>query len=705
MPFEDSSEPIQVMFLDFQLRHLKQEAADPGERLHVLVRFKNKVSALRELGCEVTSVAGDVAAVFIPAGGLDKLLGSSEVVHVEASRTLKDETDVSSVDINLVEQSTGRRLIPGNGRGAIIGIIDSGFELTHPCFLDPPAKIGGGTRIIAAWDQANAIEAVGAPPLKFGYGIEYSREIINQSLADKKILSVKNQKGSRLQPHGTYVAGIAAGNGATDFIYKGMAPEADLVLVAYKNAGPVGGSAFTLDAIDYICRHARAYDNPVVINISQGDDLGAHDGKSLLERAIDYVVAGGRVLVVKSAGNGRHRPAIHHASGVVEQGSDFVLPFAMMPEITGPIDGDTIEIWYRAGDRFAVALKPPTGSPAKFIPAGQSAIVDFPAGNKAHVYSDLQHPTNGDNHIGIIFEKGDGWESGTWELILHPEEVRRGDFDAWVDRPNTTTVITFKGHQADASTVTLPGTAQSVITVGGFVSRPAAGGDTGEVKGTLALGSSIGPTRDGRIKPDITAPSTLIMAPRVRTETCPPRNFPPSYDLLRGTSMAAPHVAGAIALLWALWPELPSRQLREALYATARRDVFTGATPNNRWGHGKLDVGAAYKLLSTQSRNGETYMKDTENLSMRVTLESKDEGDIPVIVHFDVKDGEVVNLRGIDPAGESELRVSLLVRRIRAGGDECWACVKDPCPPNALIQVPCPGGDKDKDKDRDKRQY
>ena len=674
------------MSLDFQVRHLQQRCTDADERVHLLVQFKGDVSTLGKLGCQVTSVAGDIAAVFIQAGSLNELAEHPEITHVETSRTLKDELDISSVDINVVERPNGPRIIPGRGRGAIIGVIDSNFDLTHPCFSDTLGK----TRIISAWDQANVDTLPGSPPKGFGYGVEYEREMIDENLAAGNILTVKNKKG--IKSHGTYVAGIAAGNGAQELIFKGIAPEADLVFVTYKNDVPVGGSAFILDAIDYIRRRAREYANPVVINISQGDDLGAHDGKSLLERAIDNVVAEGRVLVVISAGNARHRPASRHASGKVEQGCDFSLPFALEPKPVRPVDSDTLEIWYRRGDRFAVALKMPSGWTSDFISAGTSATIEFPAGNLACVYSELRHPTNGDNHIGIILEKGEGWEAGTWELILRGEEVRHGDFDTWADRPGSNTIIAFKRHQSDSSTVTLPATANSVITVGGFVSRPAAGGDTGEVKGTLSLGSSIGPTRDGRIKPDITAPSSQIMAPRLRTDACPPASFPPSYDLVSGTSMAAPHVAGTIALLWGLWPDLSSEQIRDALYSTARQDVFTGATPNTRWGQGKLDAGAAYKLLSTQPRNGEAEMKENRIYGMQLTLERKDGSTIPLTIEFEARGEEIVRIRGVDPSGEAKYEVSLFVtRKVAGGGDECYDCIKPttPCPPNRLVEVDC----------------
>lgn len=674
------------MTTDFKLRHLQQSSVSGEELAHVLVQFKNNISVLQELGCNVTTVFGDVAAVNVQIKDLARLQEHPEIVFVEASRVMKDETDVSTVTINLTDGATGSRTIPGNGRGAVIGIIDSGFDLTHPCFLDAHRA---STRIIAAWDQVNLEHLPGNKPTGFDYGVEYSRDIINRYIEAGKILVVKSQNGAGA--HGTYVAGIAAGNGTPQGIYKGVAPEADLILVTYRRDVPVGGSAFVLDAINYIQMHAGG--RPVVINISQGDNLGAHDGTNLLERAIDNVIGQGRILIVSSAGN--ERGGNHHAQGEVEERRDFTLPFTLLQAENQPVDNDTIEIWYRHGDRFAVALQPPGDSPSEFVAPGAAKVVKFPAGNQAYIYSQLEHPTNGDNHIGIILEKSDGWTAGTWQLLLRGEKIMRGDFDAWADRPNAATCVSFEKYQSDASTITLPGNARRIITVGGFVSRPP--GDTDQViKGSIADGSSIGPTRDGRVKPDLAAPSSLIMSPRRRVDDCPT-----AYDAMEGTSMAAPHVTGIIALLWSLWPELMAEQISSAIKANAHQDMFTGATPNTSCGYGKLDAHAVYNALLTRPRKALPLQprKETNTMKMKMDLVRQPNDEVvPVTVHLDLKGEEIVGIRGVNENDGEEYHVSLLISHKTDGGDECWICDNPPCPPNQKTYYAiCPiGGSKPK---------
>lgn len=667
------------MSSDFNHRCLWQEAASPEERVHVLVQFRADVSVLREMGCEVTSLADDIAGVFVRARSLEELQGHPEVLSVETPRALKDETDISAVDINLVEPVSGSRVIPGDGRGALIGIIDSGFDLTHPCFLDTR----GRTRIVAAWDQANLAGSAGVPPLAFGYGVEYTGATIEGHVAARRVVVVRNHEGAGA--HGTSVAGIAAGGGAPHGTYRGVAPGADLILVTYRNDVPVGGSAYVLDAIDYIRQHARASGRPVVINLSQGDNLGAHDGTSLLERAIDHVVEEGRVLVVVSAGNERGGPASHHARGKVERGRELALSFAL---VTGPgrvVDGDTIELWYGGRDRFAVALQGPGGERSDFVePGGRDIVIEFPAGNRARVCSQTGHPANGDNRIAITLERSEAWGTAPWQLILRGDRAERGDFDAWADRPNAVTVIDFRSHQSDASTITLPGNSRRAITVGGFISRPSPCENAGEVKGDFAPGSSAGPTRDGRVKPDLTAPSTLVRTPRVRKDS-----RPPCYDLRSGTSMAAPHVTGVVALLWSLWPGLAAGQIRDALLSTARADAFTGVTPNTNWGRGKLDAGAAYEALCMLVEKGEAKMSATRVFEFETSPQENRFGE-PVGMKIRIESGgpDLVITGTATGAQEGKSYVGTLTLRGAfgglEGGDECWI--------NGMWVSPCPSG-------------
>lgn len=658
--------------LDFKLRYLlRKDSEDAETPVRVVVEFDGDRLALKELGFREVTTIGGISTGTIPLNRLRQLGEHPNVVAVEGPSSLKDESCGDLAAINLVLPTTKLRTVPGLGRGALIGFIDSGFDLTHPCFCDA----AGQTRIVAAWDQVNLSGATGAVPGVPGYGVEYRRELINRYLSERVPLVVKNHPAAGA--HGTRVAGIAAGRGAPGSDYQGVAPEAELVFVTYRNDTPIGGSAFVIDAIEYVLRHARARRKPAVVNLSQGDNLGAHDGSSLLEKAIDLYAEREGVLFVSSAGN--ERGGKHHARGRVARGADYHLPFELREADGRAVDGDAIDLWYYPEDRFALALESPDGLRSQFIQPGAERFVSFGDGAVAYVSSETESPRNGHNRIGIIFERGEGWKPGTWRLILRGGEVTRGDFDAWADRPNAVTLISFPDYTDDC-TVTIPGTARNIITTSGFMVRD----ECGLRKGALAPLASLGPTRDVRLKPDLAAPGFSVMAPTTRRAA-----GPGAYATASGTSMAAPYVTGVAALLLAHDPRLTAARVRQALLSTARADLFTGNVPNQLWGFGKLDAEAAYVALSKMNGDGGTTMSDEKVYEIPLYIPQDVEGaNAPVTITIRVQGG---NISAIEAASDDRRYVGTLTlhelsETISEGGDECIIC-----DPQCHVVSPCPG--------------
>ena len=126
----------------------------------------------------------------------------------------------------------------------------------------------------------------------------------------------------------------------------------------------------------------------------------------------------------------------------------------------------------------------------------------------------------------------------------------------------------------------------------------------------LASFSSRGPTFDGRLKPDIVAPGSIIASSvssfdrgiesQFMEYQYEKDNVRYSYALSEGTSMAAPMVSGAAALFLEINPELTVEAIRELFARTARQDEFTGPVGpegSNAWGYGKLDINAAARDL------------------------------------------------------------------------------------------------------------
>ncbi|HBR09843.1 TPA: hypothetical protein DD712_01130 [Candidatus Acetothermia bacterium] len=146
-------------------------------------------------------------------------------------------------------------------------------------------------------------------------------------------------------------------------------------------------------------------------------------------------------------------------------------------------------------------------------------------------------------------------------------------------------------------TITEPGNAHGVITVGAFITgaqwRSLAAEQDFSLEypqGALAGWSSRGPTRDNRLKPDLAAPGAWIASARSTAADFPAWMIlhDDEYSVMKGTSMAAPHVAGTVALIFSLDHRLSSEAILNSLTQTARSDLDTGGVPNKEWGFGKL---------------------------------------------------------------------------------------------------------------------
>jgi subtilisin family serine protease len=194
-----------------------------------------------------------------------------------------------------------------------------------------------------------------------------------------------------------------------------------------------------------------------------------------------------------------------------------------------------------------------------------------------------------------------------------------GTFDLWlagssiVGNVNGDPVEFTSGHSF-AKLVGMPGTAENSITVGAYVTKwswQAVGGSTFSYQGSnrtnnFSLFSSMGPTRDGRQKPDISAPGQAIGAARSADATFQSALLlAPSgkYVIEQGTSMASPHVAGLVALMLQAKPSLTPAEIRAKITGTAVKDGLTGASVSAQWGHGKVDAQAAVQEVLSVVRN------------------------------------------------------------------------------------------------------
>jgi subtilisin family serine protease len=152
-------------------------------------------------------------------------------------------------------------------------------------------------------------------------------------------------------------------------------------------------------------------------------------------------------------------------------------------------------------------------------------------------------------------------------------------------------------------TVGEPATSPYVIAVGALTSRFVSGDPRSFIDlGKIAYFSSRGPTRDGRLKPEVVAPGYFVLGPWAGTS---------DYILLPGTSMASPVVAGLVALILEENPNLDVNGVRGILSSQVLSDGFTGSLPNNTYGYGK----AFLSSFSSVGSVGSIYIGSLENFT------------------------------------------------------------------------------------------
>ncbi len=555
--------------------------------LDVFIRGNVSREELEAIGIRVRTALPGLFTADVPVSAVDALTAMDRVAAVEGSQP---GVELLNAGVPATGASVLRGAAPNftglNGDNVLIGIVDSGIDYQHGDFDDP----SGNTRIVSIWDQLLS----GTPPAGFSYGHECTQAEIDAGTCPEI-----DDDG-----HGTWVTGIAGGDGSqtggsyAPYTFAGMAPQADLVVVK----SPIGmGTTKWVDGIKYCFDVATARGQNCVVNLSRGYFLGSHDGHSILEEMTSALCGPGRIVVVSAANFGGGLP-LHAEVFAAGTGTDAVFS----------VDGSRtssfiIEGVYESTEDVSIQLTTPSGFLFPPVPLGFCFCsgVSTPNGT-VYIFNSATN-TDGDHFITIVGLEGAGQDiDGNWTMKFIPVALgpANGEVDLWC-APAFGEVAFTVGVDPSTELITEPANAREVITVGGWVTKNSWTGCNGvagsysEPIGALYLGSSPGPTRDGRHKPDIAAPAGLTSTwSQDVPYTCP---SPPDVtgviaDGLNhwqaiGTSGSAPIVSGAVAILMQKYGALTPQQLKDFFTARAITDGFTGPVWNNQWGNGKLFLG------------------------------------------------------------------------------------------------------------------
>jgi len=485
-----------------------------------------------------------------------------------------------------------------NGTGVTIVVIDTGIEYRHGAFRDA----SGETRLRWIWDLTLTPEGAETPG-PGGLGVRYSRPWINDALHGRA--RIRHPIHTDLSPsHGTLVAGVAAGDGspATCSIstccrgggtYVGVSPGADLVDVRVANVGSVA------NVLPLLQTEPDLAGRPLVVNISLATNRGPHDGTDQIdERLDDFVASGpGRVVVV-GAGNSAARAGHAMTTVAARTGSvDGVanLEFRIQRgETTSPIIG----VW--PGKTVGLQIVAPSGATTPVLPPGDTARVATVDG--VNIAITPAPPGTSGRYVHLERPGAGRTEDTTWTLRASNPGATAVPVHCWVGMGDAEARggLTFlEPGVSTASTITTPSTARQAIGVAAYNQR-ASFWDffwSGSIASYSGRGPVPGDPADNP-KPTISAPGESITTPKydasnLRGEWCDccPDWCIELYVDGTGTSIAAPHVTGAIALMLQVNPALTRDQIVSYLEETAA-DTPAPIDPNV-WGAGKLRIAAA----------------------------------------------------------------------------------------------------------------
>lgn len=511
--------------------------------------------------------------------------------------------DTTSFDASGITATLNQPLLNVRGQGVLIGFLDTGIDYLREDFK----ASGGRTRIAAVWDQTiqsvnyeeDTGEAAGTEQYDreqvqgmVQYGTVYTREDINAALAAERegqnpydIVPSRDENG-----HGTFLAGVAAASETADYI--GAAPEAEILMVKLKPAKkylrdfyllPEQVEAYSetdmMMGVRFLQQYAIREKKPLVICVGLGTASGSRTGALPFADLLNTLARQVNTVVVTCTGNEANNRT--HTSGLAVSDTE---PSEIEITVGADERGFVMEIWAESLDILSVAITSPSGERISRIPAriDTGGVYNFLL-ERSQVAVNYRVVESASGYE-VIFMRFINPAQGIWKIHVYSLTNIVGRYNAWLPLKQFLSGDTYFLNSNPSTTLTEPGAAERVISVGAY----------NHITDASYVASGRGYTATGLIKPDFVAPGVDVYGVRAGG----------GYTTRTGTSVAAAHAAGAAALLltWGVTngnlPYMGTNEVKSVLIRGAKRENST-VYPNNIYGYGKMDVIEAFNKLRT----------------------------------------------------------------------------------------------------------
>ena len=625
----------------------------------ITLKDAHATERIEALGAKISARFTGIVTARVPLSQMEAIAALEEVERLSIAETMDADVDSTrtATSVNLVAEGL-RNGLPANytGKGVVFGIIDSGIDFNHAAFRDSL----GNTRIKRLYMPKN----------ETGTKVSIDGTVLPGSEYDSTAIATLTTDLTS-SAHGSHTAFIGAGspNGP----YSGMAPEADIVMCALAGSNTDVNIA---NSLKYIVNYAKSVGKPCVISVSIGVRKGPHDGTSNICKIYDQVGENDAVICLSAGNYGGRRGNLHHkfttssaytsptfGTYIPNTSTTYTSNFAFdvwsrSRSVVGVkyvlIDPDDNSVFYETGIMRSYTyhyIGPGTESKkghnaflTQYFSGKIGVWVTTESNGHSNLYTEVQlKPLNSSvkaYKVGVQFYGANGVEFDAWmisnnEFSWHPQ-VGKYKFVAGTDSCSMNDNIT----------------GNHTISVGNYVARNSYQALNGaEVSspfytvGSIFPTSSYGVAPNGKSYPFVAAPGYLVISayngynylaqPSANTAYSQPNAITGRTDYwgsMSGTSMAAPTVAGIVALWLQANPNLKVNDVKEIIAKSAFADEEVSRTPI-QFGCGKINALGGFpeyqfpltQILGSNRLQANRYYSITDSTltCMRVSADGK----------------------------------------------------------------------------------